>query len=44
LQRAELTALAALPDKQISTRDIPEVRDWSAAKRGLFNRQPKSRS
>jgi uncharacterized protein (DUF4415 family) len=37
-QRAELKALAALPDDQINTRDIPEVRDWSGAKRGLFYR------
>jgi hypothetical protein len=38
-QRAELTAFAALPDEQIDTRDIPEVRDWSGAKRGLFYRR-----
>ena len=40
-QRAELKALAALPDEQIDTRDIPEVRDWSGAKRGLFYRPVK---
>ena len=28
-QVAELEALAALPDDQINTRDIPEQRDWS---------------
>jgi uncharacterized protein (DUF4415 family) len=33
-----LAALAALPDDQIDTADIPEVRDWSDAKRGLFYR------
>lgn len=37
-QRAELTALTALPDNLIDTSDIPEVRDWSDAKRGLFYR------
>jgi uncharacterized protein (DUF4415 family) len=37
-QQAELEALAALPDGKIDTRDIPEVRDWSDAKRGLFYR------
>lgn len=37
-QRAELKALAALPDDQINTHDIPEVRDWSGAKRGLLYR------
>lgn len=34
--RAELKALAARSDEQIDTRDIPEVRDWAGAKRGLF--------
>ena len=38
-QRAELKALAALPDDQINTQDIPEVRDWSGAKRGVFYRR-----
>ena len=37
-QRAELEALAALPDAQIDTLDIPEAKDWSGAKRGLFYR------
>ena len=27
-----------LPDDQIDTDDIPEVQDWSGAKRGLFYR------
>lgn len=40
-QRAELEALAALPDDRIDTADIPEVRDWSGAKRGLFYRPVK---
>ena len=37
-QKAELAALEALPDEQINTKDIPEQRDWSGAKRGLFYR------
>jgi uncharacterized protein (DUF4415 family) len=27
-----------MPDEQIDTTDIPEVRDWSGARRGLFFR------
>ncbi len=38
MQRAELAALAALPDEQINTDDVPEQRDWSGARRGLFYR------
>jgi uncharacterized protein (DUF4415 family) len=37
-QRVELEALANLPEERIDTDDIPEVRDWSDAKRGLFYR------
>jgi len=40
-QRAELEALADLPDESIDTSDIPEVRDWSGARRGLFYRPVK---
>ena len=40
-QKAELKALAALPDDRIDTDDMPEVRDWSGAKRGLFYRPVK---
>ena len=40
-QQAELSGLAKLNDVQIDTRDIPEVRDWSKAKRGLFYRPAK---
>jgi hypothetical protein len=40
-QKAELEALAALPEDQIETDDMPEVRDWSDAKRGLFYRPVK---
>lgn len=35
-QQAEIDALAALPDDQIDTQDIPEVSDWGGAKRGRF--------
>lgn len=38
---AELQALAALPDRLIDTRDIPEQKDWRGAKRGLFFRPVK---
>ncbi len=37
-QKAQLKALSTLPDDQIDTDDIPEVRDWSGSKRGLFYR------
>jgi len=37
-QQAEIDALAALPDDKIDTKDMPEVRDWSGARRGLFFR------
>ena len=35
-QHARLEALAAMPDSQIDTSDIPEDTDWSAAERGKF--------
>ena len=40
-QRAELDALAKLRDDQIDTREMPEIRDWTGAKRGLFYRPVK---
>ena len=40
-QAAELEALANLPDDRIDTRDMPERRDWSAARRGVFFRPVK---
>ena len=40
-QRAELKALADLPDGAVDTSDAPEVLDWSGAKRGLFYRPVK---
>ena len=40
-QQAEIEALAALPDDHIHTRDMPEVRDWRGARRGVFFRPVK---
>jgi len=37
-QRAEIDALAARTDEEIDLSDIPEITDWSDAKRGLFYR------
>ncbi len=37
-QQAEVDALAAMADDEIDTSDIPEVRDWTGAKRGMFYR------
>ena len=35
-QANELAALAAKPDDQIDTDDIPEQQDWTGAQRGVF--------
>jgi uncharacterized protein (DUF4415 family) len=40
-QKRELTALARIPDDKVDTRSIPEVKDWSGAKRGMFYRPVK---
>ena len=40
-QRAELAAIAAIPDDQIRTDLIPEQLDWCGAKRGMFYRPVK---
>jgi uncharacterized protein (DUF4415 family) len=40
-QRAELDALATLPEGEIDTIEMPEVRDWSGARRGAFYRPVK---
>ena len=40
-QRLQIEALAALPEDEIDTGDIPEVRNWSGAQRGLFFRPVK---
>ncbi len=37
-REAEIKALAAMPDDKINTDDIPEILDWSGAKRGLLYR------
>lgn len=37
-QKAEIRALGESPDEQIDTNDIPEILDWSKAKRGVFYR------
>ena len=42
-RKAEIKALEALPDEEIDTSDIPEILDWSGAKRGLLYRPPKRR-
>ncbi len=40
-QQTEIDALAALPEGQINTTDIPEQRDWSGARRGALFRPVK---
>ncbi len=35
-RRAELSALEELPDDRIDTADVPELLDWSDARRGVF--------
>jgi uncharacterized protein (DUF4415 family) len=40
-QLAELKALENLPDSAIDTSDVPELADWSGARRGLFYRPVK---
>ena len=41
-QKADIEALAALPEEEIDTSDIPEILDWSVAKRGLLYRPVKN--
>ena len=40
-QRVEVEALANLPDEEIDTSDVPEIPDWSGARRGLLYRPVK---
>ena len=40
-QSAELQALDGLREDQINTTDIPEILDWSDARRGVFYRPVK---
>ena len=42
-QIAELDALAAMPEEDIDTSDIPEIVDWSNARRGVFQLPPDQR-
>ena len=37
-QKAELAALADMPEDQINTTASPEQKDWSGARRGVFFR------
>jgi uncharacterized protein (DUF4415 family) len=37
-ERAALAVVAAMPDSEIDTSDIPEVTDWSGAVRGALYR------
>lgn len=39
--KAELSALEELPDDRINTADVPELLDWSDARRGVFYRPSK---
>jgi uncharacterized protein (DUF4415 family) len=39
--RAELRALAAMPDNTIDTTDMPPITDWSGSVRGAFYRPVK---
>ena len=41
-QKADIEALANLSDEEIDTSDIPEIRDWSGAKRGQLLKRPDS--
>ena len=40
-QKAEVRTLANLPDEAIDTSDVPEILDWSGARRGLLYRPVK---
>ncbi len=42
-QKSDIAALAALPDEEIDTGDIPEVLDWSGAVRGALYRRVEAR-
>ena len=41
VQKAGIEALAALPEEEIDTSDLPEILDWSGARRGLLYRPVK---
>ncbi len=40
-QQADIQALESLPDDRIDTVEVPEVLDWSDARRGVFYRPVK---
>jgi uncharacterized protein (DUF4415 family) len=40
-QQGELEALEQMPDDEIDTADVPELLDWSDARRGVFYRPVK---
>ncbi len=40
-QKADIKALANLPEEKIDTTDIPEILDWSGARRGMLYRPVK---
>jgi len=40
-QQKEIAALEQVPDDQIDTTEVPEMRDWSAAQRGALYRPVK---
>ena len=40
-QKKEVQALSELPDDRIDTTDVPEILDWSGARRGVFYRPVK---
>lgn len=39
-RRAELEALAAMLDEDIDTSDIPEIKEFSNPRRGMFSGSP----
>ena len=39
--QAQIQALAGKPEDEINTDDIPEILDWSGARRGVFHRPVK---
>ena len=39
--QAQIQGLEALPEDQIDTTDVPEILDWSDARRGVFYRPVK---
>ena len=41
-RKKEIEVLKYLPEKEINTKDIPEVRDWDGAVQGRFYRPVKT--